>query len=147
MKMQENVTWARLLVGFCIIVILVTTFISGGAALLPGHSVEAIISRLFSIDVIVSIFLVSISSLIYFRLRYMVVWLFVSSVPSFIWQPVGFPLILVTPFDKFSWIPALVTLAMTILFWLLESLEAKYIGVSEEGENMITLDLNEDRRQ
>jgi len=60
------------------------------------------------------------------------VWLLVSVVPSLIWQEVGIPFILITPFDKFSWIPALVTLAMTILFLVLEILEAKYIGVSEE---------------
>ena len=107
MKIPENMTWARLVAVFCISVI-VTTFISG-AALLRGHSVEAIISRVFSIDMIASIFLVSISFLIYTPLRHQLLWLVVSVVPSLIWQQVGVPLILITPFDKFSWIPALVT--------------------------------------
>ena len=139
---SENMTWTRLLASFCLLVILVTVFISGHA-LLRGQSVEAVTSRLFSIDVIASIFLVSISFWISAFWRYKVVWVLVSVVPSLVWQEVGFPFILLTPFDKFTWIPALVTLAMTILFWLLEILEAKYIGVSEE-EEMITLNLNED---
>jgi hypothetical protein len=143
-KKPENMTWARALASFCILVILVTICISGHA-LLWGQSVEAITSRLFSIDVIASIFLVSISFWISALLRYKVVWLLVSVVPSLIWQAVGFPLILFTPFEKFSWIPALVTLAMTILFLVLEILEAKYIGVSE-GEETITLDLNPDQK-
>ena len=69
-------------------------------------------------------------------------WVLVSGVPSLIWQSVGIPLLLITPLDKFSWIPALITLAMTILFWLLEILEAKYIGVSED-EEMVSLNLNQ----
>lgn len=144
MKIPENMTWARLAAVFSISIILVTTCVSG-AALLRGHSVDAIISRFLSIDMIASIFLVSISFLISSLLRHQLRWVLVSVVPSLIWQQVGFPLILVTPFDKFSWIPALVTLAMTILFWLLEILEAKYIGVSEE-EEMITLNLSEDQK-
>ena len=115
--------------------------------LLRGHNAEAIFSRLFSIDMIASIFLVSISIWIAAHWRYELVWVLVSIVPSLIWQSVGIPFILVTPFfDEFSWIPALVTLAMTILFWLLEILEAKYIGYSEEEDEMITLNLNEDRK-
>ena len=145
MKMRENVTWARTMGVFSILVILVTTCVVG-IALLRGHSVDAIISRFFSIDLIVSILLVSISFLIYVLLRHMVVWLFVSIVPSLIWQEVGFPVILVTPFEQFSWIPALITLAMTILFWSLEILEAKYIGVSEE-EDMIAIGLNADQEK
>ena len=138
-------TWAGLLAVFCVTVILVTIFISGHA-LLRGQSVEAIIPRLSSIDVIASILLVSVSVLIYGLLRHKLMWVLVSVVPSLIWQEVGIPLILlVTPFDKFSWIPALVTLAMTILFLVLEILEAKYIGVSE-GEETITLDLNPDQK-
>ena len=145
MKMLEKVTWwARLLAVFWLSVIIVTTLIAG-PALSRGQSVEAVTSRLFSIDVIASIFLVSISFLIYVSLRHMVVWLVVSVIPTLIWREVGIPAIFVTPLDKFSWIPALVTLAMTILFWLLEILEAKYIGASEEDE-MITLNLNEDQK-
>lgn len=137
-------TWGRLLASFCILVIVVTIFILGHARL-RGQSVEAIIPRLFSIDVIASIFLVSISFWISALWRHKVAWLLVSVIPSLIWQEVGIPLILITPFDKFSWIPALVTLVMTILFWGLEILEAKYIGISE-GEVMTTLDLNADQK-
>ena len=139
-KKPENMTRARALAVFCLTVILVTIFIPGHA-LLRGQSVEAITPRLFSIDVIASILLVSLSVLIYGLLRHTLMWVLVSVVPSLIWQEVGIPFILITPFDKFSWIPALVTLAMTILFLALEILEAKYIGVSE-GEEMITLHLN-----
>ncbi|MGH9948408.1 MAG: hypothetical protein ACRD6X_14605 [Pyrinomonadaceae bacterium] len=146
MKMPENMTWARQVAVLCIFV---TTFIAGFAFLL-GHSVEAVISRFFSIEMVLSIFLVSISCLIYAPLRHQLTWVLVSVVPSLIWQPVGIPLILVPAFDPFdpfaifSWIPALVTLAMTVLFWFLEKLEAKYIGASEEEEEIITLNLNED---
>jgi len=140
-KKPENMTWAGLLAVFCLTVILVTIFIPAHA-LLRGQNVEAIIPRLSSIDVIASILLVSISVLIYGLLRHKVVWLLVSVVPSLIWQEVGIPFILLTTLEEFSWIPTLVTLVMTILFWLLEILEAKYIGVSE-GEEMITLNLNE----
>jgi len=138
---SENMTWARLLVAFCVQVIFVTIFISG-SALLFGQSVEAIVQRLFSIDVIASVLLVSISCFIYAPLRHQLMWVLVSGVPSLIWQSVGIPLLLITPLDKFSWIPALITLAMTILFWLLEILEAKYIGVSED-EEMVSLNLNQ----
>lgn len=143
-KKPEDMTWGRLLASFCILVIVVTIFILGHARL-RGQSVEAIIPRLFSIDVIASIFLVSISFWISALWRHKVAWLLVSVIPSLIWQEVGIPLILITPFDKFSWIPALVTLVMTILFWGLEILEAKYIGISE-GEVMTTLDLNADQK-
>jgi hypothetical protein len=143
-KKPENMTWARLAVSFCVSVLLITAFICC-AALLRGQTVETIIPRLFSIDGTVSILLVSISFWISALWRHKIVWLLVSVIPSFIWQEVGFPLILIAPLDKFSWIPALVTLAMTILFWLLEILEAKCIGVSEE-EKMITLDLTEDQK-
>lgn len=155
MKIPENMTWARLVAVFCVSVILVTTSICVGA-LLRGHGVEAIISRFFSVDMIVSIFLVSISALIYAQLRHQLLWLFVSVVPSLIWQQVGFPVILVTPFDKFSWIPALVTLAMTILFWLLEKLVAKHEGADNSAvgagysfvdpDEMITLNLDEKKK-
>ena len=141
MKVPENITWVRLAAGFGGMVIIFTTAVSV-IALLQGHSVEAIISRLSSIDLIVSIFLVTISSFFWYMLRYQIFWLVVTVVPSLIWQEVGFPVILVTPFDKFSWIPALVTLAMTILFWFIEILKAKYIGTSQD-EEMISLDLNE----
>jgi hypothetical protein len=137
-------TWARLLASFCVVVIVVATVISGHA-LLRGQSVEAIIPRLFSIEVIASIFLVSISFLISALWRHKLTWVLVSVVPSLVWQEVGIPFILITPFDKFSWIPAFVTLAMTILFLVLEILEAKYIGVSG-GEEMTTLDLTPNQK-
>ena len=146
MKIPEHFTWTSFSRVFGIYVIFVTAFITGFAFVL-GHSVDIIISRLSSIDIIVSIFLVSVSLLIYTSLRYMVVWLLVATVPSLIWQEVGIPFILIPAFDRFdpfatfSWIPALVTLGMTILFWSLEILEAKYIGVSEEDREVITLSL------
>ncbi len=144
LKRLENVTWVRLIAMFCVSVILVTTCVFVGV-LLRGHSAEAIMQRLFSADMIASIFLVSISILISALWRHELVWVLVSVVPSLIWQPVGIPAILVTPFfDEFSLIPALVTLAMTILFWFLEFLEAEYTGVSEE-EEMVTLDLKKDQ--
>ena len=143
-KESKKITWARQVAAFSAVVLFVTTCISVGA-LLRDHSVEAIISRLSSIDLIVSIFLVSISVIFWGLLRHQIFWLVVTFAASLIWQEVGFPLILLTPFDQFSWIPALVTLGMEILFWVLEALEAKYIGASED-EDMISLDLNKDRQ-
>jgi len=155
MNMLENMTWPRLAAVFCLPFILVTPYLFG-AALLQGHSVDAIVSRFLSIDMIASIFLVSISFLISALWRYKLVWIFVSIVPSLIWQPVGCPFILVTRFDKFSWLPALVTLAMTILFWLLEKLVAKHEGSDNSAvgvgysfgdpDEMITLSLDEKKK-
>jgi hypothetical protein len=140
MKKPETMTWARTFASFCVAVITVAICVPG-VAILRGQTVEAITPRLFSMDVIASILLVSISFWISALWRHKLVWLFVAVIPSLIWQPVGIPLVIFAPFDKFSWVSALVTLAMTVLFWLLETLEAKYVGTSEQKE-MTTLDLN-----
>ncbi|MGE3465416.1 MAG: hypothetical protein AB7J13_00665 [Pyrinomonadaceae bacterium] len=142
-KVLENITGAKLATFFAGSVILFTIFVIFGA-LLRNYSVETIISRLLSFDLIVSIFLVTISSFFWFKLRYQIFWLVVSVVPSLVWQEVGFPVILVTPFEKFSWIPASITLAMTILFWSLEKLVLEQ--ESPDSDEMITLSLKDDKR-
>jgi len=156
MENPKYKTGVKLLASFCLLVILVTTCVFV-VLLLRGHSAEEIMQRLFSVDMIASIFLVSISIWISALWRYKLVWIFVSIVPSLIWQNVGIPFILVTPFfDEFSWIPASVTLAMTILFLLLEKLVAKHEGSDNsdvgveysfvDPDEMITLNLDDKNR-
>lgn len=139
LKRPENITWTGAMACFCVSVFLVL-----GIALLRGQNIETIILRLCSFDMIVSIVLLSISFWISTWWRHKLVWVLVSVLPSLIWQEVGIPLIFITPLDKFSWLAALITLAMTSLFWLLETLETKYIGDSEGGEEITTLDLHDD---
>ncbi len=138
MKKQEKPTRVRLMAMFYVHVIVTTCVFAG--VLLRGLSAEAAFSSVFSLDLIASIFLVSISIWISSLWRYKLVWMSVSIVPSLIWQPVGIPFILVTPFfDEFSSGPALVTLGMTILFWSLE----RFISELEDPDSgeMTTLNL------
>ena len=135
--------------------IIVALFIFTGISSWQGRGIT--LSRLLDFDIIGSLLLLIPSLLIISTLRHQVVWLLAFIILAVTGFGVEVPIFMILFPEKLSPMPALLALPLSLSFWVVETLEKKFIGVDEselghedhiwDEDKIITLDLDANQKQ